>query len=483
MSSIPRRQLFLGVDIGTQGVRAVAVDDHGTLLASQSVRFDLHGWTTEQDPEMWWSGVVATLSAIANDLRSGDQIEQKELVALAVTSTSGTVIPLDNQHRPLHPALMYNDTRAGIEAAELQSLQPEIGINLSWGLPKMGWFLRSFPESAPAVHLWAHPADIILGRLTGIWGLTDETTALKTGYDPLSRTWRTELLSGLGIRPETLPHVVRSGEPIGHLSAGIAESIGLPPNLQITTGMTDGCASQVASGAARPGDWNTTIGTTLVIKGVTRNRVQDPEGRIYNHRHPDGYWMPGGASNTGADWIERDFPGEDLAILDTISRSLIPTGHISYPLRQRGERFPFVLPTATGFDPPGISGPELFAARMEGVAYLECLCYDLLEGLAGERVEQVYSAGGANGSETWLRIRANVLGRPVHRARHSIGAVGAAVIAASQTGFSTLGEATAAMVEVAFTHEPDELRSTYAEGYARFGDELRSRGYLTANGV
>lgn len=474
------RQIYLGIDVGTQGVRAIAIDGQGMLLASQSIRFDLRGWTTEQEPETWWNGVVETLSALVQDFRAHDHLE---VVALAVTSTSGTVIPLGKQHQPLHPALMYNDTRADREAAELQALQADIGINLSWGLPKMGWFLRNQPDSVPAVRLWSHPADFIIGRLTGIWGLTDETTALKSGYDPEEGVWRSELLARLGIERDTLPAVVRSGELVGKIRPEIAESIGLPSNVQVTTGMTDGCASQVASGAARPGDWNSTIGTTLVIKGVTRNRVIDPEGRIYNHRHPDGYWMPGGASNTGADWIERDFPGEDLTVLETISRSLIPTGQIAYPLRQKGERFPFAVPSATGFDPPGVTGPELFAARMEGVAYLECFCYDLLEGLAGERVEQIFSAGGANGSETWLRIRANVLNRPVHRARHSIGAVGAAVIAASRTGFSNLGEATASMVEVVFTQEPDELQPAYAEGYARFLDALRARGYLNSNGV
>jgi len=475
-----QKQIYLGTDIGTQGVRAIAIDEQGTLLASQSIRFNLDGWTTEQDPEAWWNGVVETLSALANDLRSHDHIE---VVALTLSSTSGTVIPLDAQHQPLHPALMYNDTRADREATELQAIQSDIGINLSWGLPKMGWFLRNQPDSVRALGLWSHPADFIIGRLTGIWGLTDETTALKSGYDPQERAWRPNLLAGMGIEQGTLPTVVRSGELVGKIRPNIAESIGLSPNIQVTTGMTDGCASQVASGAARPGDWNTTIGTTLVIKGVTRNRVEDSQGRIYNHRHPDGYWMPGGASNTGADWIERDFPGEDLTVLETISRSLIPTGQIAYPLRQRGERFPFVVPSATGFDPAGVTGPELFAARMEGVAYLECLCYDLLEGLAGERVEQVFSAGGANGSETWLRIRANVLNRPVHRARHGIGAVGAAVIAASRTGFASLGEATACMVEVAFTQEPDELQPAYAEGYARFVEAMRARGYLDSNGV
>src|SRR3546814_8669540 len=86
--------------------------------------------------------------------------------------------------------------------------------------------------------------------------------------------------------------------------------------------MTDGCASQVASGAVSPGTWNTTIGTTLVVKGVTRQSLNDPEGRFYSHRHPDGYWMPGGASNTGADWVQEFSGKQDLDLLDTAASSI-----------------------------------------------------------------------------------------------------------------------------------------------------------------
>ena len=90
-------------------------------------------------------------------------------------------------------------------------------------------------------------------------------------------------------------------------SGGCCNHLGLPASIQVTVGITDGCASQIASGAVKPGDWNTTIGTTMVIKGVTKKQIVDEEGRIYSHRHPAGYWMPGGASNTGADWVTNEF--------------------------------------------------------------------------------------------------------------------------------------------------------------------------------
>src|SRR5690606_2621391 len=114
----------------------------------------------------------------------------------------------------------------------------------------------------------------------------------------------------LGISKSWLPDVVYSGKIIGSLDQALAKQLGLPNSIKITAGITDGCASQIASGAIKPGDWNTTIGTTMVIKGVCKNPIDDPAGVLYSHRHPGGYWMPGGASNTGADWVTKDFSND-----------------------------------------------------------------------------------------------------------------------------------------------------------------------------
>jgi sugar (pentulose or hexulose) kinase len=188
--------------------------------------------------------------------------------------------------------------------------------------------------------------------------------------------------------------------------------------------------------------------------------------------------MPGGASNTGADWIARDYGGRDLTELDAVARRLIPTPWTAYPLRQEGERFPFLAPAARGFEPDGLDADQRYAARLEGVAYLERLAYELIEQLSGERVERVATAGGGSRSETWLAIRANVLGRPVVRMRHVEGAVGAAVIAGSRTLFDGLAEAAEAMIRHDRIVEPGSLVAPYDEGYRWFVAELERRGYL-----
>jgi sugar (pentulose or hexulose) kinase len=478
------RAALLGVDVGTQGIRVVAVDPRGDLLSSHEQAFPLQDRTErhEQSSELWWDVSVNLLRAVATELRDVDEPAQP--VALSVTSTSGTVIPLDAARQPLHPALMYDDPRASAQAercrlASTHGDEPGIPFGASYGLPKMLWYTETHPREAKRIASWCHAADFLLGRLSGVWGVTDPTNALKTGYDPERDEWPAFISEALGMPASWFPRVQSSGSVLGPLREVVAAETGLPPTLFVTTGMTDGCASQIAAGAVQPGEWSTTVGTTLVIKGVTRDLIRDPLGRVYSHRHPQGWWMPGGASNTGADWAARDYAGQDLSQLDREARAVIPTPWTVYPLLRAGERFPFIAPRARGFEPEGLGEPERYAARMEGVAYLERLAYEMLEGLSGERVARVSTAGGGSRGETWLTIRANVLRKPIVRMRHPEAAVGAAILAASGTLYDGLGEAAAAMTEVEREVAPDSLAAAYDSGYAHFVTALTERGYLT----
>jgi sugar (pentulose or hexulose) kinase len=187
--------------------------------------------------------------------------------------------------------------------------------------------------------------------------------------------------------------------------------------------------------------------------------------------------MPGAASNTGAAWISAWFPERDLAELDRLAASVIPTGELTYPLLGTGERFPFVSAEAMGFGYEGSDEVVRYASALEGVAYLERMAFDLMEELSGERVEAVSTAGGGSAGETWLRIRANVLDRPVRRVRNANAATGAAMIAASGCWYPGLIEAVEAMVELEQTIEPDGLVGVYRVGYERFRWELATRGF------
>lgn len=466
---------FIGVDIGTQGVRVMAVDHKGNVVASVKKAF---AWTDnreEQNPDIWWSTLIDTLQALQNKLKT--IISLSNIKAISVTSTSGTVIPVDEYYRPLHGALMYSDKRSHQEA-KICTAASSLPFNPSFGLPKMLWFIKHYPQQAEKIYLWCHAADFIIGKLSGVWGVTDFTNALKSGYDLELEEWPSFIHSSLHIPSHWLPKVVPPGQVIGHLSKEISELTGLPSTIQVVTGMTDGCSSQVASGCTKPGDWNTTIGTTMVIKGVTLKPIHDPLGRVYNHKHPQGYWMPGGASNTGADWITRDYGQCNLQQLNQKAEQWLPTSWLSYPLMQDGERFPFLSAKARGFDQKGLTIEQRFAARLEGVAYMERLSYEFLESLSSETVNSVYTAGGGSLSDVWLNIRSNVLQKPIYKMKHVEGAVGVAMIAASNTEFQSLTESVQHMVQVEKCIEPGSFQDVYDEHFNQFKTVLEKKGYL-----
>lgn len=474
---------FIGIDIGTQGARIVLLDAAGNLAAQNEQVFVLNESSREeQSPLLWWESCVQLLKEMVEEVK--DKIDLQQLKAIGITSTSGTVIPLDINNQPLHNAVMYSDKRSapeGIQCTEAAIKHHQKGFtafNSSTGLAKMVWFVKKYQEKAERLHRWAHAADYITGKLSGRFGITDYTNAFKSGYDLSRLEWPSYLYTELPLKRSWLPEVVPPGTVIGLIDPLLAVQLGLPLHVQVTAGITDGCASQIASGAAAPGEWNTTIGTTMVIKGVTKNEVLDPEGRIYSHRHPDGYWMPGGASNTGADWITNEF-STDLERLNETAGSLIPTGFISYPLRQQGERFPMIAPGAMGFEPEGLSFEEQFTANMEGVAYLERYAFELIGQLSAESIHAVYTAGGGSNSGVWLKIRSNVLNLPVYKMKHVSGAVGAAILASSTTWFKSLTEAVKAMTVIDQEIYPQqELVREYEKSYREFLAVMIEKGYI-----
>lgn len=485
--------VFCGIDVGTQGARCVLVGEEGKLLGQGRSTFgppprDLpEGWF-EQDPTAWTDGVKAALGEALKGLDGGG------VSAVGVTSTSGSVCVLDAAHKPLMPAIMYNDSRSGEEAATVQragtGLAARLGYRFtpSFALPKILWIQRQRPEVYAQADLFLSPTDYVIGWLTGNWRRSDQTNVLKWGYDLLDESWPDFIEDELGLSLSLFPIVQKPGALAGHLTAERCEELGLPTGTPVAAGMTDGCASQIASGAVAPGQYNTTIGTTLVVKGVSRDLLLDPLGRVYCHRHPAGWWLPGGASNTGAECLAVEFGPEETKQRSARALDNSPTSLVAYPLTGKGERFPFLAPEAVGFL---LGTPrdrdELFAAYLEGVACLERLAFETLVELGAEVGDTIFSAGGGTRSEAWCQIRADTLNKAVLRTRGSAAtgaAMGAAILAASLERYGSVNEAGRAMVHVERAVEPrvDRL-AAYAAKYEQFMDECYSRGYLTTTSL
>jgi len=479
------KEYVIGIDIGTQGVRIAIVQSNGTIIASAVRPFALNNQSREeQSASIWWDHTWMALQEMLQ--QAATHINLQSIRAIATTSTSGTVIPIDDAGNALHNALMYSDKRSVEEGKLCHELAVQYnqdgftGFNTSCGLPKILWFTKHYPQKATSINKWVHAADFITGRLSGIYDVTDYTNALKTGFDVDRCAWPNYIKKQLIDQSNWLQQVVPSGTVVGKLLPDLAEILHLP-TIDIVVGLTDGCASQMASGAIAPGDWNTTIGTTMVIKGVTKKALIDPDGRIYNHRHPEGFWMPGGASNTGADWVNTDFDQNELAFLNNKAAKLIPSSHLSWPLKQEGERFPIISPKARGFAPTDLSKAALYTANMEGVAYIERYAYELIEKLSSEQVAAIFTAGGGSKSDTWLRIRSSVLNKPVYRCQEASGVLGAAICAASKTVFSSITEAASAMTQRTLEVYPEQnLIERYEENYHKFIHMLIAKKYLAA---
>ena len=175
----------------------------------------------------------------------------------------------------------------------------------AWALPKLLWLLREHADLVPHARL-AHQSDLVTGRLVGGPVATDLSNALKTGAHLVDETWPTAVFDALGVPAHVLPPLVRPGTPIGTVCAAAAAETGLPDRdagRRRGHGRLRGPARR--RGAARRAAGTPCSGTTLVLKGVSRELVRDPSGAVYSHKAPNGDWLPGGASSTGAG---RDLP-------------------------------------------------------------------------------------------------------------------------------------------------------------------------------
>lgn len=478
--------LAVGVDMATASVRALAMDRQGRVHARAQTPLPpptspRPGWW-EQDATAWWPAVTATLAALTGELGPA----AASAGAIAVCATSGTVLLVDADGEPCGPALSYADQRAVAEAQRAQESAPEawrrIGLRVqpTFGLPKWAWLLTHAAGAAGAGVRLAHAPDVVVTKLIGEAAPTDWSHALKSGYDPQRQEWVGGAMAALGIPVEALPAVRRPGAVAGRLHPAAASATGLPAGCPVRLGMTDSCAAQIAAGAATPGHAASVLGTTLVLRTASEVPVADPSGAVYSHRHPDGWWLPGGASNVGGRALRAGFPGRDLAPLDAAAARRGPARAVTYPLVGTGERFPFARPSAETFwlgEPA--DEPERYRALLEGVAFVERLGYERLDALGAGWPAAIAASGGGSASRVWSRIRAAVLGVPVIEVPEASTARGACILAAAGSLHADLASATAAMAAPGPEVAPDEedgpaLRASYGRLLAA----LQNRGWL-----
>jgi D-ribulokinase len=390
--------LFLGIDIGTSGVRGVAIDRAGSVCA-QAARWMpapiRDGPLLTQEPEIWWHAVSETLAALSDS--AGERIR-----SLAVDGTSGTLLLADERGNSLTVGLMYNDASSVAEAQRIKQVAPAEsgGHGASAALAKLLRLQASHPKARYALH----QADWIVGKLTGRYGVSDENNVLKLGYDVAARRWP-DWFDQLGVRRKLLPEVFVPGESVAKIDSQVARTLGLRDDISVVAGSTDGVAAFLATGAAEIGDAVTSLGSTLVIKVLSQRPLFAPQFGIYSHRLGD-MWLPGGASNSGGAALLKFFSAEAMQTMTTQLDPDRPTGLHYYPLPEKGERFPINDPELEScVEPRPRDDTIFFQGLLEGIAAVEQRAYRQLQALGAPYPVTVRSVGGGAANAAWTRIR------------------------------------------------------------------------------
>ena len=474
-----REPVWLGVDLGTQGVRVLAATATGTVVAKATapLRSTRDGVRHEQDPHEWWSAFVRAAGEVAG------RVAGRPVEGLAVCSTSGTVLFVEevpgDPARPVTPALMYDDGRAGDQAARLAA-DPAPGWaaagarpQASWGLAKALWLLaeHDVPKSARL----AHQVDVVTARLAGSAVATDWSHALKSGVDLVRTDWPYDVLDRHGLPVKRLPPVVAPGAPIGEVGPRASELTGIPgnpdprrPHRRVRgpgrVGRTGPrCVELRAGNDAGPQGHDRRAGARSERRGL----LPSQPGR----RLVAGWCVQCGRRGPGA-----EFPDADLEALDAAAEAFEPATALAYPLVGKGERFPVSRPDATGFLTGSPSSPaERYAAHLQGVVFVERLCLAHVQRLGAPVGPVVTLTGGGARSSYWPRLHADILDREVVVPEVTDGAFGMAVVAAAPAHGSLTGAA-AAMVRERVRHAPVRRSvERFDEAYGRWLDELRSR--------
>lgn len=414
----------LGIDVGTSGVRACALDGDDTVRgeARRSLPAPRTGEEgAEQDPQLWWQALTEAVRELVGRLGN------TPIQGMAVDGTSGTLLLADAHGQPLGPAWLYNDRRARAAAATIAATAPpESGAHgPTSGLAKLLHRQRDGQTAGAAYAL--HAADWLTGRLLGRFGVTDTNNALKLGYDPVADQWPAWVTD---LVPATLlPKVAEPGSPLGGLGAEAAAELGLPEGLPVAAGTTDSIAAFLATGARAPGEAVTSLGSTLVLKVVTPEPVFAPENGIYSHRL-GRLWLAGGASNTGGAVLRQHFTDAEMAELTPRLAPEQPTGLDYVPLPAPGERFPEADPDRQPCLEPRPGDPAtFFQGILEAIADTEARGYGRLAELGAPYPVSVRTVGGGADNPAWSCIRARRLGVPLAEPRHREAACGTALLA------------------------------------------------------
>ncbi|WP_165066014.1 FGGY-family carbohydrate kinase [Paludisphaera rhizosphaerae] len=499
--------IVLGLDVGTQSLRAALVDLSGKTLAYGvepiETTYPRPAWA-EQQPQDWWTAAKsATRKALAS---SG--IDPSRVAAIGLDCTACTVVACTMDGEPLRPSLLWMDQRAHVEANEISATGDPVlkyvsgRVSPEWMLPKALWLKRNEPETFDRAERLVECTDWMMHRLTGEWTLSLNHLAVKWNYARPDGGWPLAMIAAVGLQdlPAKWPQTILPlGKPAGGLCARAAEELGLKPGTLVAQGGIDAYLGMLGLGATGDGDVALIVGSSTCHLAQTREGVfgSGAAGCCPDATVEGLYTIEAGQTATGSilDWYRRHFAAREQAeaeakgvnvysILDE-KAAAVPPGSDGVVVREdwQGNRSPYKNPHARGAI-VGLSlshGPgHVFRALYEATAMGT---RDILADCSrhGLSVERVFIGGGGAKSPLWLQIHADVLQKPIHLTREGEScALGSAMCAAVAAGiYKDFDEAAGAMVAIERVVEPDpknaavydDLFAQYVDLYHRLNDE------------
>ena len=441
---------LIGLDVGTSGVKGIAIDEDGTVLAVAEESYPLStphpGWA-EQDPEAWWRASQAVLARLPDG-------------PVGLSGQMHGLVVLDDEDRVLRPAILWNDQRTAAECVEIEErvgLERLIELTGNRALtgftaPKLLWLRRHEAGTYARIRRILLPKDYVRLRLTGEHAIDAADASGTLLFDVANRRWSAEVCAALEIPLDWLPPA--------HESTAIA-------------GAGDQAAAALGVGIATPGPVSVVLGTSGVVFSALPAYAPDPQARVHTFCHavPETWHAMGvmlSAAGSAA-WL-RDALGASFAELDAEAERWEPGAEgLLFAPYLAGERTPYPDPDARGAF-TGLSlrhdRGALWRAMLEGVAFGLRDSLELLRGL-GARPEAGRVSGGGAKSDVWLRVVASVLQLPLERMETEEGsAFGAALLAGVRSGvFADADDAVASCVRTRSRVEPVW---DYEEQYRRF---------------
>jgi xylulokinase len=475
--------VYLGIDVGTTGIKALAVDASGGVVRGFSHPLALltpHPAWAEQDPECWWEGVLSILRQVPGDL---------EVERIGLSGQMHTLVPLDDSGNVLRNAILWCDQRT---ASECEYATSRLGgeervieltgnpIYPGFTLPKILWLRNREPEVYGRIATCLIAKDYIAYRLTGELGCDPSDASGSAMYDVVNREWNETLLRKLDINSRLLPRIQGSFEVRGRLRADLARELSWG-EVEVVSGGADNAVAALGIGAGEPGDCMISIGTSGTVLGVTERKLPDKTGKLhfFNHVIPETSYYMGVMLSAAAslNWF-KDKMGPNLSWAEVecgIERTPIGGDGLLWLPYLQGERTPHRNPNARGvlFGLSTMSDEmRIFRAVMEGITYGLRDSFELLK----ERTEikRVIVVGGGAKNRVWREMLAANVKAPITAPTiDEGGAYGAAMLAAMGGG---VGIATVkGWVREASVTEPKEADcakydAVYGQFKALYGD-------------